>query len=146
MRAALAGCGPSDRVQWVAGQMSARTLATTRVAECWIHTGDVADGLGVERAPAPDRLYEIARLAWRTIPYTFARAGRTLVAPVAFELRGPGGEEWTFTPDETAATTIRGDALELCQVAGQRRDASSTTLTGEGVQVAAVLELVRTFA
>jgi uncharacterized protein (TIGR03083 family) len=106
----------------------------------------VAEGLGVERVPAAERLHLIARLAWRTLPYAFARAGRELSGPVAFELRGPGGETWTFAPDAPAVTTIRGDALELCQVAGQRRDASTTGLRGEGPDSAAVLELVRTFA
>ena len=55
------------RVPWVAGELSARTLATTRLAETWIHTGDVAVPLGVDLA-ADDRLWHIARLAWRTLP------------------------------------------------------------------------------
>ena len=41
----------STRVTWVAGELSARTLATTRLAETWIHTGDVAGALGVTLAP-----------------------------------------------------------------------------------------------
>ncbi len=66
---------PHDRVQWVAGTLSAHTLATTRLAESWIHTNDVAFGLGVDLG-SPDRLKHIARLAWRTLPYAFTRAGR----------------------------------------------------------------------
>ena len=56
----------SARVTWVAGELSARSLATTRLAETWIHTGDVADALGVSLVPT-DRLRQIARLAWRTL-------------------------------------------------------------------------------
>src|SRR5258708_1164872 len=37
----------SRRVMWVAGDLSARTLAAPRLAETWIHTGDVAEGVGV---------------------------------------------------------------------------------------------------
>jgi uncharacterized protein (TIGR03084 family) len=129
----------------VAGQLAVRTLATTRLAEAWIHTGDVAIAFGPLPA-ATDRLRLVARLAWRTLPYAFTRAGRTMAGPVAFELVGPSGDEWRFAPDEPAATTIRGSALELCLVAGQRAHASQTGLTGDGPDTAAVLALVRTFA
>jgi hypothetical protein len=88
----------------------------------------------------------VARLAWRTVPYAFARAGRELSGPVAFELRAPDGSTWSFAGDEPAATTITGDALDLCTVAGQRADAATTSLQGEGPDATAVLELVRTFA
>lgn len=144
----LASVDLSLRVTWVAGELSARTLATTRLAETWIHTGDVAWGLGRTLPPA-DRLRYIARLAWRTLPYAFMRAGRTLSGPVAFELTGPSGERWDFVPDDGfagAVTVIRGDGHELCLVAARRRDPAETSLTGEGPDAAAVLELVRTYA
>lgn len=136
---------PSRRVRWVAGELSARTLAATRIAECWIHTGDIAHGLGVELAPG-DQLRHIARLAWRTLRYAFGQAGRELDGPVAFELRGPSGEAWTFAPEEPPATVITGDALELCLVAGRRAAAADTGLAGRGPDAEAVLELVRTYA
>ncbi|MEY2454221.1 MAG: hypothetical protein QOD92_3795 [Acidimicrobiaceae bacterium] len=145
LRHVLATSDPHLRVEWVAGQLSARTLATTRLAETWIHTGDVAEALDIDLSPAP-RLRHIARLAWRTIPYAFARAGRELHGPVAFSLRGPRGETWDFLPDDKALTTIRGDGAELCNVAARRVDPSATSLTGEGPDVDAVLELVRTYA
>jgi uncharacterized protein (TIGR03084 family) len=136
---------PHARVQWVAGQLSVRTLTTTRLAETWIHSGDVAAAVGASHAPG-GRLQHIARLAWRTLPYAFSRAGRTMSGPVAFELVGPGGESWTFRPDERAVTTIRGDGVELCNVAARRVDPASTGLGGDGPDVAAVLELARTYA
>jgi uncharacterized protein (TIGR03084 family) len=146
LRAAFAGHDPSDRVEWVAGLLSARTLTTTRLAECWIHTGDIASGLGVEQPPT-DRLRPIARLAWRTLPYAFARAGRELSGPVAFHLTGPRGDQWAIEPEEgPAATVVTGPALDLCRVAGQRADAAATALTATGPDAGAVLELVRTFA
>jgi uncharacterized protein (TIGR03084 family) len=133
------------RVQWVAGELSARTLATTRLAETWIHTGDVAAAFDV--APAPtDRLRPIARLAWRTLPYAFARDGRELTGPVAFSLRGPAGEHWDFVPDEEPLTTISGDALELCLLAARRVEPADTGLQGQGPDASAVLDLVRTYA
>jgi uncharacterized protein (TIGR03084 family) len=142
---ALRADDPSRRVPWVAGTRSARTLATTRLAETWIHTGDVAQALGVE-VPASDRLEPIARLAWRTLPYAFQRSGRELHGPVAFELTGPAGQPWSFRPDEPAVTTVSGPAADLCAVAGRRTAPGDTALVAEGPDAAAVLELVRTYA
>jgi uncharacterized protein (TIGR03084 family) len=145
LRAALDRCDPSARVPWVTGVLSARTLATTRLAECWIHTGDVGAAVGRVRSTTP-RLRHIARLAWRTLPYAFAQAGHELHGPVAFELRGPEGERWDLVPPEEARTVVRGDALDLCLVAARRVDPAATRLRGTGPDAAAVLELVRTYA
>jgi uncharacterized protein (TIGR03084 family) len=139
----LEGADPHQRLEWVAGQLSPRTLAATRIAETWIHAGDVGAAFGWEPA-ATDRLWYVARLAWRTLPYAFARAGRDLTGPVAFELSGPSGDRWTFMPDAEARTTLRGDAVELCLVAAQRVGAEDTSLSVEGSDP--VLELVRTYA
>jgi uncharacterized protein (TIGR03084 family) len=135
----------ATRVTWVAGELSARSLATTRLAETWIHTGDVAAALDV-LLPPTDRLRHIARLAWRTLPSAFASAGRTMAGPVAFRLLSPGGQVWEFVPDEPAVTTITGPATELCAVAARRVDPDTTSLSGEGPDVEAVLALVRTYA
>ena len=145
VRRRLVETDASRRVTWVAGQLSARTLASTRLAEAWIHTGDIADALDVELSPT-DRLRHIARLAWRTLPYAFARAGRELSGPVAFELDGPTGAGWDFRDDAPAATVIRGDGTELCLVAARRLEPSATGLSGHGPDVDAVLSLVRTYA
>ncbi len=145
LRALLAASDPRERVTWVAGQLSVQTLAATRLSECWIHTGDVAAAVGRSQPPT-DRLRHVARLAWRTVPYAFAHAGRSAPGPVAFELVGPNGDAWSFAPDGGAPTVIRGDAVELCLVAARRVDPSDTSLRGEGPDAAAVLELVRTYA
>jgi uncharacterized protein (TIGR03084 family) len=133
------------RVVWVTGELSVTTLTATRLAECWIHTGDVADAVGVQLEGA-DRLRHIARLAWRTLPYAFERAGRKLSGPVAFELTGPRGDAWDFVPNDDPMTVIRGDGVELCMVAGQRLDWRESALKGHGPDAEAVLELVRTYA
>jgi len=147
LRSELAAVDLGTRVPWVAGDLTARTLATTRLAETWIHSGDVAAGLGV--APQPtDRLWHVARLAWRTLPYAFARAGRPAPGPVRFVLTAPSGDGWTFQSDgaDGPVTTVTGDAVDLCTVAGQRAAASETGLRADGPDADAVLELVRTFA
>jgi uncharacterized protein (TIGR03084 family) len=143
--AALRACEAGTRLPWVAGDMAAITLATTRLAETWIHSGDVASGLGRELTPGP-RLRPIARLAWRTLPYAFAQAGKTMAGPVALRLTAPDGTDWEFEPDEPAATMVSGPALDFCLVAARRISPSETALTATGPDAAAVLELVRTFA
>jgi len=148
VRDALAVGDPHRRVVWVAGELSTQTLATTRLAECWIHTGDVADAVGAVQVPT-DRLEYVARLAWRTLPYAFARDGRTLSGPVAFHLRAPSGAVWDFEPEghtRGAPTLIEGDAVELCLVAARRVTPEATSLRGSGPDADAVLELVRTYA
>jgi uncharacterized protein (TIGR03084 family) len=146
---AFARCEAAARVLWVAGELAARSLATTRLAETWIHTVDVAVAFGPEPAPT-DRLWHVARLAWRTVPYALAGGGHEPSGPVAFELVAPGGDLWAFgTAEQTGvepATVVRGPAHDLCTVAGQRAATADTALTASGPDAEAVLRLVRTFA
>ncbi len=145
LAAAFNAADPSERVLWVAGTLSVRTLMTTRLAETWIHTTDIGDALGREPAPT-ERLEHVARLAWRTLPYAFSRDGRELHGPVAFHLTGPTGRDWTFVPGDEPVTTISGPGAELALVAGRRLDPADTSLTADGPDADAVLELVRTYA
>lgn len=141
---AFAAVDPRARVPWIVGDMAARTLATTRLTECWIHTVDVAAALGAEPDPT-DRLWHTARLVWRTVPYALAKEGRTAIGGVAFVLRAPDGTEWTFG-EADAPTVVTGTALDLCTVAGQRGTAAERALVGTGPDADAVLRLMRTFA
>ena len=145
LRETFTASDPHRRVAWVSGQLSTQTLATTRLAECWIHTGDVAEALDVVQEPT-DHLEHIARLAWRTLPYAFARDGRELAGPVAFDLRAPSGQRWHFVADTEPATVIEGAGADLCLVAARRVAAEDTSLRGVGPDARAVLDLVRTYA
>lgn len=137
---------PSVRVRWVVGDMSPRSLATTRIAETWIHTGDIATGLDVAHRPT-DRLRHVAFLVHRTLPYAFARAGLDPPQPVAFELTPPAvGAPWVLGDPEVATTVVRGPAHDLCRVAGQRAAVPDTALEATGPDAGNVLALMRTFA
>jgi uncharacterized protein (TIGR03084 family) len=142
--ATLAATDPKRPLPWVVGELPARTLATTRLTECWVHTGDVAEALG-RTLPFSDRLWHIARLAWRTLPYAFARAGQAPAGSVAVVLDTPDGRTWEFT-DGAALTTVAGDAETFCQVATRRVPGHSSGLRAVGPDADAVLDLVRTFA
>jgi uncharacterized protein (TIGR03084 family) len=142
--ATLAGADPQRPLPWVVGDLPARTLATTRLTECWVHTGDVAEAVG-RRVPFSDRLWHIARLAWRTIPYAFARAGQEPAGSIAVVLDTPDGRTWEFK-DGDALTTVTGDAETFCQVATRRIPGHASGLEAVGPDADAVLDLVRTFA
>ncbi|HEY6422015.1 MAG TPA: maleylpyruvate isomerase family mycothiol-dependent enzyme [Pseudonocardiaceae bacterium] len=141
----LSASDPARRLPWVIGELPARTLATTRLSEMWIHTGDIAHALGVTLVPT-DRLWHIARLAWRTLPYAFARAGATLHGPVAAVLTGPSGATWSFGAEDQPLTTVTGPGLEFCLVAARRLDPAESTLTAGGPDADQVLALLRTYA
>lgn len=136
---------PGRRVLWVAGEMAARTLATTRLTETWIHTVDVAVGLGTSPEPT-DRLWHTCRLTWRTVPYALSRSGVDQLGTVAFDLTAPDGAEWVFGEVATADTIVTGLAVDLCTVAAQRGAAGDTTLRATGPDGDTVLRLMRTFA
>jgi uncharacterized protein (TIGR03084 family) len=142
---AFAAADPSAKVSWVVGDMAARTLATTRLTECWIHTVDVAVAFGPPPAPT-GRLWHTCRLVHRTVPYAFEQGGHEAGGEVAFVLEAPSGETWTFGDPESAPTVVRGSAAELCELAGQRATAVETGLTATGPDADAVLRLARTFA
>ena len=146
VREVLGGSEPGRPFPWVVTALPARTMATTRLSEAWIHTRDVARATGSEVTPT-DRLWHIARLAWRTIPYAFARAGLApLRGPVAVLLTAPDGDQWAFRADEDAATTVTGDALDFCLVAARRLDPASARLQAQGPDAANVLANIRTYA
>jgi uncharacterized protein (TIGR03084 family) len=146
LRDLLDGSDPRRPMPWVVTDLPARTMATTRLSECWIHTHDVAGAIGAE-LPATDRLWHIARLAWRTIPYALARDGvAPLAGPVSVRLTAPDGSAWDFGADEPAATTVTGPALDWCLVAARRLDPSRSTLTVDGPDSGNVLAHVRTYA
>lgn len=144
-RELLAVADPKMRLPWVTNTLTPKALSTTRLSECWIHTGDIADALGVATLPT-DRLEHIAWLAWRTLPYAFERAGQSLSGDVAVVLCAPGGGTWSFGDFDTATTTVTGPAAQWCEVAARRVKPSATRLQGDGPDADAVLKLVRTYA
>ncbi|MHA6779960.1 maleylpyruvate isomerase family mycothiol-dependent enzyme [Pseudonocardia saturnea] len=145
VRDLLAGSDPRRPLPWVVTDLPARTMATTRLSECWIHTHDVAVAVGARLTPG-DRLRHIARLAVRTVPYAFARAGLAPPAgPVAARLTAPDGSTWAIGAED-ATTTVLGPALDFCLVAARRLDPESSGLTAQGPDATDVLRLVRTYA
>lgn len=141
---ALADADPDAPVTWAAAPLKPRTLATTRLSEHWTHAQDVAEPLGADY-PDTDRLWHIARLAHRTVPYAYARAGRDDPPSIRLRLAAPSGDIWEFG-DAGAEVEITGSASEFCRVAGRRLDPADAELEAGGGRAVELLSLVRTYA
>jgi uncharacterized protein (TIGR03084 family) len=141
--AALRQAEPDRALPWAATPLKPRVLATTRLAEHWIHGLDITGPLNVA-FPDTDRLRHVAWLAHRTLPYAWSLAGSE-PHPVFCELTGPTGEVWTFGPAE-APSAIRGPAGEFCRVGARRLAPEATHLTSEGPYAGAALRVLRTYA
>lgn len=141
LRAAPAGA----RFPWYGPPMSAASMATARLMETWAHGLDVADALGVTRAPT-DRLRHIVRLGVRTRDFAFGVHGQ----PAPFEefrveLRGPSGALWTYGPED-ATDRVTGPALDFCLLVTQRANRADLSLRAEGADADRWLDLAQAFA
>ena len=63
-----------DRIEWIAGDMSARTFATFRLMETWMHGLDIYSTLGLEVEDTPRNPPHL--LAWMEDPSLRLQGGR----------------------------------------------------------------------
>lgn len=145
MVAAFRGLDPSTRLPWYGPDMSAASFATARLMETWAHGQDVADAIGVRRAPTA-RLHHVAHIGVRALPNSFQARGLTPpTEAVRVELLSPSGETWTWG-DPGAADVVRGSAAGFCLVVTQRRHLADTDLTVEGRVAEAWMAIAQAFA
>jgi len=136
---------PSMRVPWYGPDMSAASSITARIMETWAHGQDVADALGTQRAPT-NRLRHVAFIGARALPNSYQARGRAVPdVPVRVELRAPGGELWTFGPDD-ASDTVRGPALDFCLAVTQRRHLDDLDLDLQGPVAKEWMSIAQAFA
>ena len=141
--AALRAADPDTASPWASAPLRPATLATTRLAEHWAHTLDITGPLSI---PYPDtaRLWHIARLAHRSLPYAFAVAGEE-PGPVRVELTAPDGTTWQYGPAD-APSTITGPAGEFCRVGARRLAPEESGLTTTGPHGVTALRVLRNYA
>ncbi|MBY8877847.1 TIGR03084 family metal-binding protein [Actinacidiphila acidipaludis] len=143
--ATLVAQPPGVRHPWYGPPMSTAAVANGRLMETWAHGQDIADTLGVRRAPTA-RLRHVVRIAVRARDYAFAAHGRP--APreeFRWELTAPDGSLWTFGPDG-AEQRVTGPALDLCLLAVQRRHRDDLALHAQGEDADAWLSIAQAFA
>ena len=113
--------------------------------ETWAHGQDIADTLGVTRAPTA-RLRHVAHLGVSTFAFTHTLHGLdTPAEPVRVELEAPDGAHWTWgAPD--AADRVTGTALDFCLVVTQRRHLDDTALRVTGSTARGWLAIAQAYA
>ncbi len=142
---ALQSAPDGRKLPWFGPPMSAASMATARLMETWAHGLDVADTLGVKR-PATERLRSIAHIGVRTRDYAFVINNLTPPAePFLVELRGPGGETWSWGPAD-AAQRVTGSAEDFCFLVTQRRPLGILDVTAHGPDAQRWLEIAQAFA
>lgn len=163
LAAALSATPAGEKLPWYGTRMSPTSLATARLMETWAHGEDVAEALGVRRAPT-DRLRHIAHLGFRTLGHSFAAHGRPAPStPVRVELTAPAGagsepaslaagseagadgDTWTFGPAD-AADRVTGPALDFCLLVTQRRHRDDLALVATGPVADEWLDVAQAFA
>ncbi|MFC4855090.1 TIGR03084 family metal-binding protein [Actinophytocola glycyrrhizae] len=133
------------KLPWYGPPMSAASMATARLMETWAHGQDVADGLGVRRTPTA-RLRHVAHIGVRTRDFAYLVRNLPVPAePFRVELLGPGGDLWTWGPED-AAQRVTGPALEFCLLVTQRVHRGDTALVAVGADADAWLDIAQTFA
>lgn len=143
--AALAAHPEGQRLPWYGPPMSATSMATARIMETWAHGEDVADALGVTRAPTA-RLKHVAHIGVRA--RNFAFSVHELAPPAEefrVELTAPDGALWAWGPAD-AAQRVTGPALDFCLLVTQRRHLDDTALAAEGQDAAKWLTIAQAFA
>ena len=133
------------RLKWYGPDLSALSFATARIMETWAHGQDVADALGIVRAPT-DRLRHIAHLGVATFGWSFVNRQMPVPeVPVRVEITSPSGELWAWGP-EPAANLVRGAAEDFCLVVVQRRNPADTRLMIEGDVARQWMSIAQTYA
>ncbi len=145
---ALRRLEPGARVPWFGPPMSPASFISARLMETWAHGQDVVDALGQVRPPTP-RLRSVAELGVRARPFSYAVRGLRLPdRPVRVELAAPGGETWTWGPEEAADAggLISGPALDFCLLVTQRRHRDDLSLRVTGGAAEEWMGIAQAFA
>ncbi|MEV8408780.1 TIGR03084 family metal-binding protein, partial [Streptomyces niveus] len=145
LRGALRAPPPGARFPWYGPPMSAPSMATARLMETWAHGQDIADALGVRREPTA-RLRHVAWIGVRARDYAYlVRGEQPPTAPIRVELTGPGGELWTYGPED-AEQRVTGPALDFCLLATQRAHRADLAVRAEGPDADRWLDIAQAFA
>ncbi|MFF9589217.1 TIGR03084 family metal-binding protein [Streptomyces sp. NPDC014646] len=141
LRAAPAG----TRIPWYGPPMSVASMATARLMETWAHGQDVADALGVTRAPTT-RLRHVARIGVRARNYAYLVRGIAVPQEeFRVELDAPGGESIAYGPED-AAQRVTGPLLDFCLLVTQRAHRDDLAVRATGPDADRWLDIAQAFA
>jgi uncharacterized protein (TIGR03084 family) len=141
----LSALSPAARLTWFGPDMGVRMFATARQMETWAHGQAIYDLVGQVRQPT-DRLRNIAEIGVRTYGWTFANRSVPVPGPAPYvRLTGPSGVVWEWN-DPSSGASVKGDALDFCQVVTQVRNIADTALEVTGEPATNWMRLAQCFA
>ena len=133
------------KLPWFGPPMGVASMATARLMETWAHGLDIADALGVRRAPTA-RLRSIAHIGVRTRDFAYVVNGLTPPPePFHVKLTAPDGSAWTWGPED-AAQQVGGSAEHFCMLVTQRRPRSELDVVAVGDDAERWLGIAQAFA
>jgi uncharacterized protein (TIGR03084 family) len=139
------GDDPKRRLPWFGPDMSVASSATARLMETWAHGQDVYDTIGMAHPPSPG-LRSIAHLGVATFAFAHTLHGVDVPEqPIRVALRSPGGDEWSWGPED-AINQVRGPAEDFVLTVTQRRHWTETGLTAVGPVAGDWLDIAQIFA
>jgi uncharacterized protein (TIGR03084 family) len=142
---ALAATDERARVPWYGPAMSVASFVTARLMETWAHGQDIADALGLPPVVS-DRLRHVCFIGVTARPYAFLINGVDDPGdPVRVELTSPGGDVWSWGPDD-AANRVEGNALEFALVVTRRRHPQDVALRVTGPVASQWIGIAQSFA
>ena len=131
-----------DRIEWIAGDMSARTFATSRLMETWMHGLGIYATLKLDVEDTP-RIRHVCWLGWKTLPYAFKQAGEHY-EPIRIEVIGPGYAKWVYGPEDTDQL-IKGSASDWARLAVRQIKPEKTRLKVFGEFAEKAVQVARAF-
>jgi uncharacterized protein (TIGR03084 family) len=142
---ALRAVPDGEKVPWFGPPMSPTSMATARFMETWAHAHDVAEGVRLD-VPRTDRVRHVCHLGVRTRGYAHVVRGEDAPdAPVRVELRSPGGELWTWGPED-ADQRVEGDAWDFALLVTRRRHRDDLDVRATGDEADHWLDVAQAFA
>lgn len=132
----------SDRIDWISGDMSAKTFATSRLMETWMYGLDIYATLGLEIEDT-QRIRHICWLGWKTLPYAFKQAGEHY-EPIRVEVIGPGYAKWVYGPEDTDQL-IKGSASDWARIVVRRIKPEKTRLKVSGEYAEKAIRVARAY-
>ena len=138
----LRNSDPKARIIWLGPDISARSLATSRLLETWTHSHDLADTFDCEY-PQTDRLRHIAHIGVVTREFSYLNRGLSPpIQPMRVELTSPSGEQWVWGSVD-AADRVTSTAYEFCKVITRRVPVQESAVRTEGELAAEWMEIAQ---
>lgn len=142
--AALAAVPPGQVVPWLVNPLPPAILCCAGIMELFAHGQDIADTLGVRRAPT-DRLVHLVGFAVLTRDFGYQSRGLTPPSTeFRYEITLPSGTPWKFGPADSAQR-VEGPAADFCLLVTRRRHRDDLAVTATGAEADAWLDIAQAY-